>query len=338
MGLAAGINFSMRSVLITDTRYKAGSFERHVEADELLQMFGRAGRRGLDEIGYVLMLPDIPRLGDARPRKLKRATQVDWPSLISVMRGAVAGIADPGRDDAPPPTGIADPGRDDAPPPTGITDPGYNVPFAAAVNLSNSLFSVQKVPIGAEHSLETGPRPCGLWVDAERARFVRRPIREILNSAGEWEPKPAATCNVSLGQLFVRESDRWVNALAVPRMLDGRGFGNLCKLRDKGIYGREIPLATVIGDDAIAPVKWLRKRLSAAAEVDGHRPPPQQLTKARFQEIVLPLIPAITGGQVTEVVERANTISARVDFSMTRTEAFVDSRGAALLEPPERDA
>ena len=66
MGLAAGINFSMRSVLITDTRYKAGNFERHVQPDELLQMFGRAGRRGLDETGYVLMLPDIPRLGDAR--------------------------------------------------------------------------------------------------------------------------------------------------------------------------------------------------------------------------------------------------------------------------------
>ncbi|HEX8899001.1 MAG TPA: DEAD/DEAH box helicase, partial [Chthoniobacterales bacterium] len=63
MGLAAGINFSMRSVLVTETRYKAGNFERHVEPDELLQMFGRAGRRGLDDVGYVLMLPDIPRLG-----------------------------------------------------------------------------------------------------------------------------------------------------------------------------------------------------------------------------------------------------------------------------------
>ena len=73
--IAAGINFSMRSVLVTDTRYKAGNFERHVEPDELLQMFGRAGRRGLDEVGYVLVLPDIPRLGDARPRKLKRKSR-----------------------------------------------------------------------------------------------------------------------------------------------------------------------------------------------------------------------------------------------------------------------
>ena len=330
MGLAAGINFSMRSVLITDTRYKAGNFERHVQPDELLQMFGRAGRRGLDETGYVLMLPDLPRLGDARPRQLKRATQVDWPSLISVMRGA------------------ADRGEQ---------------PFAAAVELSRSLYSTQKVPIGAEHSLSTGEKPCGLWVDAERARFVRRPITEMLNSANEWEPKPAQAGNVSLGQLFVRENDSWARALTVPRMLDGRGFGNLCKLRDKGIYGREIPLATVAADDAIAPVKWLRKRLSSAAVSDrrnvaqvfnlrdsrpqlaklrhpsgGLRPPLQALTRARFDELVLPLIAEFAAGEIAEIVTRGDTIYARIDFSAVEVSAFIDSRGSALLDPPEREA
>ena len=293
MGLAAGINFSMRSVLITDTRYKAGNFERHVEPDELLQMFGRAGRRGLDEVGYVLMLPDIPRLGDARPRKLKRATQVDWPSLISVMRSSADRAEQP---------------------------------FSAAVDLSRSLFSTQKIPLGAEHSLATGPKPCGLWVDAERARFVRRPITEILNSAGEWEPKPEIG-NVSLGQLFVRENDAWVRALSVPRLLDGRGFGNLCKLRDKGIYGREIPLGTIAGEDAIAPVKWLRKKLEQ-----------KSLTKLLFDELVPPLLPGITGGQIAETVTRANTISARIDFSQVETAALIDSHGVALLDPPERKA
>ena len=94
MGLAAGINFSMRSVLITDTRYLSGNFERQVEPDELLQMFGRAGRRGLDDTGYVLFTPDQPRLSFARPRQLKRATQVDWPSLISVMAAAARAAGD----------------------------------------------------------------------------------------------------------------------------------------------------------------------------------------------------------------------------------------------------
>jgi superfamily II DNA/RNA helicase len=312
MGLAAGINFSMRSVLITDTRYKAGNFERHVEPDELLQMFGRAGRRGLDDVGYVLMLPDIPRLGDARARKLKRAMQVDWPSLISVMRGA--------------------------------SERGEQ-PFAAAVELSGSLFSTQNVPIGAEHSLATGEKPCGLWVDAERARFVRRPITEILNSAEEWEPKPAPSQNVSLGRLFVRENNSWVPALSIPRMLDGRGFGNLCKLRDRRIYGREIPLATIVGEDAIAPVKWLRKNLvgrDAVEPRDDVLPARQSLalplSKARFDEVILPLLPEITGGQIAEIITRGNTISARIDFSHVEIIAFIDSHGAALLDPPERKA
>ncbi|MEY2562137.1 MAG: ATP-dependent helicase [Verrucomicrobiota bacterium] len=298
MGLAAGINFSMRSVLITDTRYLAGNFERHVQPDELLQMFGRAGRRGLDEIGYVLMLPDLPRLGDARARQLKRATQVDWPSLISVMRA------------------VSD-----------ITDPGYRIPFAAAVELSRSLYSTQQVPIGSEHSLAVGEKPCGLWVDAERARFVRRPITEILNSENEWELKPAAPENVSLGQLFVRENDSWVRALTLPRMLDGRGFGNLCKLREQGIYGREIPLATIVGDDAIAPVKWLRKKLQE-----------KLLTKGLFDEALLPLIPEATGGEISTIATRGNTIYARLDFSSAPISALVDSLGCALLEPPEREA
>jgi superfamily II DNA/RNA helicase len=312
MGLAAGINFSMRSVLITDTRYMAGNFERHVQPDELLQMFGRAGRRGLDEIGYVLMLPDVPRLGDARARQLKRATQVDWPSLISVMRGA------------------AERGEQ---------------PFAAAVELSRSLYSTQRVPIGSEHSLSTGEKPCGLWVDAERARFVRRPIIEMLNSANEWEVKPPFPESAALGRLFVRENDSWVRALTLPRTLDGRGFGNLCKLRDRGIYGREIPLATVVGDDAVAPVKWLRKKLVGRDSVeprDSASTARQSLalpfSKLLFAELVIPLIPSLTGGQVAEIVTRANTISARIDFSEVPVAAIIDSHGCALLDPPEREA
>jgi len=140
-------------------------------------------------------------------------------------------------------------------------------PFAAAVETSHSLFSTQRVLLGVEHSLATGPKPCRLWTDSERARFVRRPVAEVLNSKDEWETKPALT-NVSLGEVLIRENDRWVPALALPRMLDGRGFGNLCKLRDKRIYGREIPLAMTTGGDSIAPVKWLRKLLGARDEAE----------------------------------------------------------------------
>ncbi len=235
MGLAAGINFSMRSVIVTDRRYFAGNFERQVEADELLQMFGRAGRRGLDEVGYALYTNDLPRLSDARPRQLKRAAQVDWPSLISVMHAA---------------------------------DERGEQPFVASAELTRSLFSVQQVPLGVEHSLETGPRPCGLWVTDERARFVRRGVTEMLNSREEWEPKPPAE-NVTLGVAFVRENPEsirgWRRALTLPRTLEGIGTGNLCRLRSLNHYGRELPVATILASGDLAPVKWLKKAMRERA-------------------------------------------------------------------------
>jgi superfamily II DNA/RNA helicase len=85
-GLASGINFSLRSVLVTDRRYAAEHAEREVRPDELLQMFGRAGRRGLDDRGFALWTGDSPRLGEAKPLQLKRGEALDWPAFLSVMR------------------------------------------------------------------------------------------------------------------------------------------------------------------------------------------------------------------------------------------------------------
>ncbi len=295
MGLAAGINFSMRSVLITDTRYLSGNFERQVEPDELLQMFGRAGRRGLDDTGFVLFTPDQPRLSFARPRQLKRATQVDWPSLVSVMRGA------------------AERGEQ---------------PFAAAVEISGSLFSAQRVPLGVEHSLATGPKPCGLWVDAERARFVRRPIVEIMNSREEWEPR-RDKMGSSLGEALLREDDHWVPALRLPKTLDRFKLGNLCRLQAKKIYGREQPLATAgPGQPVLQLVKPLRKIFQAKSL-------PEEELRARVSE----LLPQWSGGGVVaEFVRRGELLSVRIDFSEVPIEAWRDSLGRALVEPPERDA
>ena len=87
-GLASGINFSLRSVLVTDRRYSAEHAEREVRPDELLQMFGRAGRRGLDDRGFALWTGDSPRLGEAKPLQLKRSEALDWPAFLSLMRRA----------------------------------------------------------------------------------------------------------------------------------------------------------------------------------------------------------------------------------------------------------
>jgi len=297
MGLAAGINFSMRSVVVTDTRYLSGAFEREVQPDELLQMFGRAGRRGLDESGYVLSTLRQPRLHDGRARRLKRVDFVDWPALIAVMRLAA--------------------------------QRGEN-PFAATVEFNRRLFTTQPVPLGVEHCLETGPMPCGLSVDAERARFARRGVMEMLNSRAQWEPRSEpAPC--ILGELLVRDGDRWRPLLQTVAGLEGLGFGNPIKLRggrDK-IYGRELSLATIAPENPaqVHPVKWLRKLL--------HK---REMTREAFDTEVLTSLPSLTGGgTLHELQTRGTLLAARVDFSSLPATGYRDSHGAVLRDPPIRE-
>ncbi|MGC1323499.1 MAG: DEAD/DEAH box helicase [Candidatus Udaeobacter sp.] len=317
MGLAAGINFSMRSVIVTDRRYFAGNFERQVEADELLQMFGRAGRRGLDEVGHALYTNDLPRLSDTKARQLRRAAQVDWPSLISVMHAAKQ---------------------------------RGEQPFAAAVELTHSLFSVQRVPLGVEHSLDSGPRPCGLWVTDERARFVRRGMIEMLNSREEWEAKPAAE-SVTVGRAFVRQNDRWRGALTVPHMLDGVGTGNLCRLREQNHYGRELPVATVLASGEVALVKWLKKELKPGENIQRRTPNSDKsragtqhpmrmraLSRDEFENEVRPLLTEVVKpGTIVDWIMRGNLLSVRLDYANVPVNAHIDSTGNALIDPPERE-
>jgi hypothetical protein len=88
---------------------------------------------------------------------------------------------------------------------------------------------------------------------------------EMLNFLEEWEAKPAAE-SVTLGRAFVRENDRWRRALTVPRMLDGVGTGNLCRLREQNHYGRELPVATLLASGEVALAKWLRKAVEQRKE------------------------------------------------------------------------
>jgi superfamily II DNA/RNA helicase len=294
MGLAAGINFSMRSVLVTDTRYMAGDFERQVRPDELLQMFGRAGRRGLDKLGYVLTTPQHPRLHDARPRQLRRVPYLDWPALLAVMQVAVE---------------------------------RGGLPFEAALNFNERLFTNGPIPLGVEHSRATGPMPCALEVDMERARFARRNVLEMLNSAGKWEIAPSPE-TAELGKVLTRIHDRWRPLLQLPGALDGIGFGTLCRLGTgrEWRYGREIPLATStpeLGGD-VTLVKWLRKRLGRA-----------RISRELFEREVVPALPHLSdGGSVVEIVQRGNILIARISYSARAFTARIDSLGVPLHDPP----
>ncbi len=54
--LAAGINMPARSTVISSTSKRTDSGHRILTANEFLQMSGRAGRRGMDEVGYVTVV------------------------------------------------------------------------------------------------------------------------------------------------------------------------------------------------------------------------------------------------------------------------------------------
>jgi superfamily II DNA/RNA helicase len=300
MGLAAGINFSMRSVVVTDTRYMSGPFEKQVQPDELLQMFGRAGRRGLDDAGYALISDRTPRLHDARARQLRRATQVDWPTLIALMHAA---------------------------------SQRGEVPFAAALELNRRLFTPHEIPLGIEHARSAGPMPCGLDIDAERARFARRGIVEMQNSRGEWEPQPPAAETVALGEAFALERGHWRPALSIARTLEGIGIGNLCKLAlqtpDAATpgkrYGREVPLGSRRPDGTLALAPWL-KRVLKVPRLD-----PAGLDReifARFTEL--------TGGTLVAMAPHGEQLVARVAYDQRRVLAWRDSHGRALLDPVTR--
>ena len=205
-GLAAGINFSVRSVMVTATSYGDARFQRELRSDELLQMFGRAGRRGLDERGFVLTAPNLPGLLDASPRQLRRVNQMDWPTLLRVMEAAAA--------------------------------EGQN-PLARASLVCERLFSRQKIApdlasaLGYSKSSERhGPSrveflgPDGCWHSLKSAREETRRVAECLTLHKErWLPAlrvPSTLQLLSYGRAC--------------KIADARSFA----------YGKEVPVARAV--------------------------------------------------------------------------------------------
>ncbi len=140
LGLSAGINFSLRSVMVTAERYRVGQVERPIAPHDLLQMVGRAGRRGLDDVGYMLVSQRTPRLSRAAPQRLKRAAALPWTFLLRRLRVG-----------------------DDA--------------ARQIAGWGARLFSAEPIMVGTEHTAALGAAvalPCGQKTDTGRARVLRR--------------------------------------------------------------------------------------------------------------------------------------------------------------------
>lgn len=311
-GLAAGINFSMKSTLVTDREYRVGDLNRLLRPDELLQMFGRAGRRGLDERGYILVTEGKPRLQEAGPIQLTRANQVDWPVFISVMHQAVL---------------------------DGIE------PVAATERVVSRLYSDQDIPLGLSAFLQDYREAPPIY-DPRHSRSEsssRTEVIEMLNTEGNWERRPGPR-KTRLGQTLIYHKDRWRPALSVAKTLSGIRVGSLCRIYKDGrrTYGREVPLARFPNESnsgEVVLLKWVQKGLRTYFKETGNRRRylGEKWTLDSFEKEILPLLPVLTsGGHYLDLVERKGLIYARVDYEQGEIFAWFDKAGNALLNPPLR--
>jgi hypothetical protein len=334
MGLAAGINFSLRSVALAGDSYRRDNQELPLRADEILQMFGRAGRRGIDEMGFVLVSANEIRLRDGYCTRLSRSGMVDWGALLGLMSAAAA---------------------------QGLE------PFAEAVRVQERLFTSKPVFLGVEESLKHPDVPCKLKTDAERGRHVRKRVRRMLNSMGEWEDYPPLV-EVLLREIKVMTPARLGTgdelqgnplndggvrgsparsisetaleryqlrpALSVQAALEKVGTGSLVVLAETAegrIYGRAVTVSDLLHDNRVRLVKWVRR----LTNWNG-----RQASLAVWYDKIAPMVRqglARQGFPVVNFVQQQRRIVAHLSLADQKLRVPIDKHGVALWRPPERD-
>ncbi len=225
-GLAAGINFSVRSVLVSETSYQEGPFTRYLRPDELVQMFGRAGRRGLDDIGHVLVLRDGARIADAAAIRLSRTVRVEWSGLLRRLEVA------------------AESGEQ----PLAVTQTMANRMFAAV-----DLFAAtdkqrdDQQSAGHEHLMSHGPMRL-----------------ELQDSQGQWQQSSEFTATrAALQECRIWHGKRLVPALSLAEVVRPLGTGSTCKLQvgrngKSALYGKQLAVGRRVAG-GVEPMPWLRK-------------------------------------------------------------------------------
>jgi len=90
--LAAGLDVPARTVVLPTLRVRDEKGERTLTALEFHQMTGRAGRRGKDKIGFVLIIPRHPRdferayeLAESEPEDLRSAFRVQYYQVLNLL-------------------------------------------------------------------------------------------------------------------------------------------------------------------------------------------------------------------------------------------------------------
>jgi superfamily II RNA helicase len=90
--LAAGINMPARSTVISSISKRSDEGHRQLKASEFLQMSGRAGRRGMDEVGHVVVLhhpfesvDDAAKLAIAEPDPLSSRFTPSYGMVLNLL-------------------------------------------------------------------------------------------------------------------------------------------------------------------------------------------------------------------------------------------------------------
>jgi len=90
--VAAGVDFPARTVVLTVADARTGSGWRQLSASELQQMTGRAGRRGRDNVGFVVVAPGlhqdpqrIAELLKAAPDPLVSQFRATYTTLLNLL-------------------------------------------------------------------------------------------------------------------------------------------------------------------------------------------------------------------------------------------------------------
>jgi ATP-dependent RNA helicase HelY len=80
--VAAGVDFPARTVVLTGADARTGSGWRQLSASELQQMTGRAGRRGRDNVGFVVAAPGLHQ----DPERIAQLLRASPDPLVSQFR------------------------------------------------------------------------------------------------------------------------------------------------------------------------------------------------------------------------------------------------------------
>ena len=297
-GLGAGVNFSMRSCIVVSREYETITGTRALRADELLQMYGRAGRRGKDKVGYAISLPSKPRLSDARKGILKRVQAVDSSASIRIIAQAV--------------------------------DDGKN-PVFELEKFYSRLFTTEKIDIGWRDIPKLSSS-----VRSQVQRLTKSVKIEILNSKNVWERRRVKTPTQLEEVLFF--DNGWCNFLSSAKAVASLHLGRVCKVGNSFGVLVDIAHIDEQGEIYFTKnAKKIVNRVCETDKRYRCYFRDKLTLKNIKRNFGKFLNIALAGAQIEAFEQSQNFIRARINLSEARVLAYVDTYSNKLYQPPERE-